>query len=196
MKESLKIKYISNSRLSGYTSFEEYRRNLIISKNSYIPLAVLEIALRNALDSYLSSKIGFEWHLDSSFLTQGAMIKVQEAKDIIDKRKEACTKEKIIAELNFGFWVNLFQRPYQDHLRIKELKLIFPYMPSKATMLVNREEVYKKLDHIRNFRNRIFHYEKVINKDHFSDILNEIHFMLNMFDAELAEFAMELNNDK
>lgn len=63
-------------------------------------------------------------------------------------------------------------------------------------MLVNREEVYKKLDHIRNFRNRIFHYEKVINKDHFSDILNEIHFILNMFDAELAEFVMELNNEK
>lgn len=125
MKESLKIKYISNSRLSGYASFEEYRHNLIVSKNSYIPLTVLEIALRNALGSYLSGKIGFEWHLDASFLTQGAIAKVQEAKDIIDKRKELCTKEKIIAELNFGFWVNLFQKPYQDHLRIKDLKLIF-----------------------------------------------------------------------
>ena len=133
--------------------------------------------------------------MDDSFLTQGAKAKIQEAVEIIGKRKEPCTKEKIIAELNFGFWVNLFQKPYQDHMRTKDLKIIFPSLPPKEIMLINREEVYKKLDHIRNFRNRIFHYEKVINKDHFCKVSKEIYFILDMFDTELAEFAKELNSD-
>lgn len=193
MKESLRLQYISPTRLSAYTSFDEYCQNLLISKNAYIPLSILEIALRNALDSYLSIKIGSDWHLDNTLLTHGAQKKILEATDTLNNRKEAITKEKIIAELNFGFWVNLFQKPYQNHLRTKDLRLIFPNMPSKEQIILNREEIYKKLDHIRRFRNRIFHYEKVINKNHYDTIDEEIYFILEIFDGELAVFARRLN---
>ncbi|MDP3265615.1 MAG: hypothetical protein Q8M39_02175 [Sulfuricurvum sp.] len=193
MKESLRLQYISPTRLSAYTNFDEYCQNLLISKNAYIPLSILEIALRNALDSYLSIKIGSDWHLDITLLTHGAQKKILEATDTLNNRKEAITKEKIIAELNFGFWVNLFQKPYQNHLRTKDLRQIFPNMPSKEKIILNREEIYKKLDHIRRFRNRIFHYEKVINKNHYDTIDEEIYFILEIFDSELAKFARDLN---
>ena len=166
-----------------------------MSENFYFLLQNLEVTLRNAIyDSYTNcsqfSKPFFYLREQNTtkpynreFHSYACWKMIGTVKHNLQKNSVTVTDGKIISELNFGFWVNLFQRPYQDHLRIKELKLIFPYMPSKATMLVNREEVYKKLDHIRNFRNRIFHYEKVINKDHFSDILNEIHFMLNNFNV-------------
>lgn len=193
VKESLRLQYISSTRLSTYGNFDEYCQNLLISKNAYIPLSILEIALRNALDSYFSIKISNDWHLDNSFLTHGAQKKILEAVDTLNSRKEAITKEKIIAELNFGFWVNLFQKPYQNHLRTKDLRQIFPNMPSKEQIILNREEIYKKLDHIRRFRNRIFHYEKVINKNHYDTIDEEIYFILEIFDNELAKFAKNLN---
>lgn len=193
VKESLRLKYISPTRLSADIDFNEYCQNLLISKNAYIPLSILEIALRNALDSYFSLKIEMEWHLDNTVLTQGAQKKIIEAIDTLNARKETVTKEKIIAELNFGFWVNLFQKPYQNHLRTKNLRHIFPNMPSKAERIINREEIYKKLDHIRRFRNRVFHYEKVIHKNHYETIDEEIYFILEMFDSELAAFAKDLN---
>ncbi|MFZ2967492.1 MAG: hypothetical protein WA080_00385 [Sulfuricurvum sp.] len=196
MKESLKLKYISEDRLSSYNDFEEYRQNLLISKNAYIPLSILEIALRNALNTYLAIKIGQDWHVDNTFLTPMAQKKIKEVNDTLKGRKEIDSKEKVIAELNFGFWVSLFQKPYQNYFRTKDLRQIFPNMPSKKEIFLDREEIYKKLDHIRRFRNRVFHYEKVINKDRYNDIEKDIHFVLAIFDDELADFAMVLNKSE
>lgn len=196
MKESLKLKYISEDRLSSYNDFEEYRQNLLISKNAYIPLSILEIALRNALNTYLTIKIGQDWHVDNTFLTPMAQKKIKEVNDTLKGRKEIDSKEKVIAELNFGFWVSLFQKPYQNYFRTKDLRQIFPNMPSKKEIFLDREEIYKKLDHIRRFRNRVFHYEKVINKDRYNDIEKDIHFVLAIFDDELADFAMVLNKSE
>jgi len=196
VKESLKLKYISENRLSSYNDFEEYRQNLLISKNAYIPLSILEIALRNALDTYLTIKIGQDWHTDNTFLTSMAQKKIKEVNDTLKGRKETDSKEKVIAELNFGFWVSLFQKPYQNYFRTKDLRQIFPNMPQKKEIFLDREEIYKKLDHIRRFRNRVFHYEKVIKKDHYNDIEKNIHFVLAIFDDELADFAMVLNKSE
>lgn len=196
MKESLKLKYISENRLSSYNDFEEYRQNLLISKNAYILLSILEIALRNALDTYLTIKIGQDWHEDNTFLTPMAQKKIKEVNDTLKGRKEIDSKEKVIAELNFGFWVSLFQKPYQNYFRIKDLRQIFPNMPPKKEIFLDREEIYKKLDHIRRFRNRVFHYEKVINKDHYNDIEKDINFLLVIFDDELADFALVLNKSE
>jgi len=196
VKESLKLKYISEDRLSSYNDFEEYRQNLLISKNAYIPLSILEIALRNALNTYLTIKIGQDWHVDNTFLTPMAQKKIKEVNDTLKGRKEIDSKEKVIAELNFGFWVSLFQKPYQNYFRTKDLRQIFPNMPSKKEIFLDREEIYKKLDHIRRFRNRVFHYEKVINKDRYNDIEKDIHFVLAIFDDELADFAMVLNKSE
>lgn len=196
MKESLKLKYISEVRLSSYSDFEEYRQNLLISKNAYIPLSILEIALRNALDTYLTIKIGQDWHTNNTFLTPMAQKKIKEVNDTLKGHKETDSKEKIIAELNFGFWVSLFQKPYQNYFRTKDLQQIFPNMPSKKEIFLDREEIYKKLDHIRRFRNRVFHYEKVINKDHYNDIEKDISFILAIFDDELANFVLVLNKSE
>lgn len=196
MKESLKLKYISENRLSSYNDFEEYRQNLLISKNAYIPLSILEIALRNALNTYLTIKIGQDWHADNTFLTPMAQKKIKEVTDTLKGRKETDSKEKVIAELNFGFWVSLFQKPYQNYFRTKDLRQIFPNMPSKKEIFLDREEIYKKLDHIRRFRNRVFHYEKVINKDHYNEIVKDINFVLSIFDDALAEFAITLNKSE
>jgi len=125
-----------------------------------------------------------------------AQKKIKEVNDTLKGRKETDSKEKVIAELNFGFWVSLFQKPYQNYFRTKDLRQIFPNMPQKKEIFLDREEIYKKLDHIRRFRNRVFHYEKVINKDHYNDIEKDIHFILAIFDDELADFAMVLNKSE
>ena len=193
MKESLISHFISDERFSAYENFEEYQVNLSISKRAYVPLSVLEVSLRNAIDIHLTTKVGSEWYLDETFLTKDSKEKVNQAIALLNKRRESASKQKIIAELSLGFWVNLFKKPYDKKLRINDLKKIFPNLPDRTVMLVSREILYKKLDYIRNFRNRVFHYEKVVNKNHYSVIFDEIDSILNYFDNEIYEFTKKVN---
>ena len=71
MKENIKNRYFSSVRLSSYNSFDDYKSNLKISKEYYIPLSILEIGLRNAINDCFSIEFGENWinsdilHLDS-----------------------------------------------------------------------------------------------------------------------------------
>lgn len=195
MNSSLISKFISTQRLNKYNNFDEYSKNLVFSKNAYIPLSVLEIALRNSVDNLFSHTIGVEWIKNNDFLTKDSIKKIQEAKAILLRRGEEISKSKIIAELSFGFWVNLFKKPYSKNLRIQNLKKIFLNLPPIKEKIINREVLYKQLNHIRNFRNRIFHHEKVLNKDDYNQIFDEIYDILSYFDEEVCVFVKRVNNE-
>lgn len=193
MKENLIKQFISENRFKSYENIDEYSKNLLFSQNAYIPLSILEIALRNALDNHLSNKVSNLWYEDD-FLTNDSKEKITQAKALLAKRREKTHKEKIIAELSFGFWVNLFKKPYDKKLRIKDIKTIFPNLPNKEEQLINREILFTKLNHIRNFRNRVFHYEKVLNKDNYNNIFDEIFEIIGYFDKELYDYTKSLKN--
>jgi len=193
MKETLIDNFISQKRIGSYKNIDEYIENLTFSKSSYIPLSVLEIALRNAINNFFSVVVGIDWYEDATFLTKDGIKKVNDAKSVLIGRRENVSKNKVIAELSFGFWVNLFKKPYDKKLRIKELRKIFPNLPKPEQKFINREIIYRELNHIRNFRNRVFHYEKVINKDSYNSVHNEIYEILSYFDDELKEFAFSTN---
>lgn len=193
MKDSLVEQFISQERFSAYGSIGEYEQNLTFSKQSYIPLSILEVALRNSIDKLLSTKISDSWYEADWFLTKDSRLKILQAIELLEKRKESISKHKIIAELSFGFWVNLFKKPYEKKLRINDLKKIFPNFPPRNSKIVNRDSLYKELNHLRNFRNRVFHHERVLNKDGYNDIFNEINEILKYFDNDIYEFAKRLN---
>jgi len=193
MNSSLISRFISDDRLSSYKNIVEYEENLLFSKKSYIPLSILEVALRNSIDILLSEKVDYYWYEKNDFLTKDSKRKVLQAIELLAIKKEKITKHKIIAELSFGFWVNLFKKPYEKKLRINDLKKIFPNLPSKNDKLVNRESIFKELNHIRNFRNRVFHHEKVLNRDDYNLIFDEIDEILSYFDNEIYLFTKRVN---
>jgi hypothetical protein len=194
MKISLIKKYISSERFRSYSGIDEYLENLVFSKKAYIPLSILEISLKNSINDLLTDKLGENWLENKDFLTNDSLRKIEEAKKILYKRAELISKSKIIAELSFGFWVNLFKKPYEKKLRTKDIQKIFTNLPPKKEKIINREVIYKELNHIRNFRNRVFHYEKVINKDNYNQIFDEIDEVLFYFDKELFDCAKKANN--
>ncbi|MCT7531085.1 Abi family protein [Aliarcobacter cryaerophilus] len=194
MKISLIKKYISSERFRSYSGIDEYLENLVFSKKAYIPLSILEISLKNSINDLLTDKLGENWLENKDFLTNDSLRKIEEAKKILYKRAEPISKSKIIAELSFGFWVNLFKKPYEKKLRTKDIQKIFTNLPPKKEKIINREVIYKELNHIRNFRNRVFHYEKVINKDNYNQIFDEIDEVLFYFDKELFDCVKKANN--
>jgi hypothetical protein len=193
MKDGLIKKFITDKRFESYANLDEYQANLVMSKQSYIPLSILEVSLRNSIDALLTHKVSEDWHKDETFLTRDSSFKIKQAIELLERRRESISKHKIIAELSFGFWVNLFKKPYDKKLRINDLRKIFPNLPPKTVKLINRERIYKELNHIRNFRNRVFYYEKVVNKNNYNTIFKEINEILKYFDSDIYEFSNNMN---
>jgi len=195
MNSVLIHKYITEKRFSKYESLEQYEENLLLSKKYYIPLSILEVTLRNAINQHFEKFYGAGWLLnEASFLQKDHLSKIFDAKQKIKSRKETLLKEKLIAELSFGFWVNLFKSSYDSQMRIANLKQIFTNLPSKDVKLINRNELFQIINHIRNFRNRIFHHEKIVNKIEFQNIGTEIDEILGYLHKDILAFSKRVNN--
>lgn len=194
MRDEIKSKFISDIRLSHYKDFDEYKQNIKDSEEYYILLSIFEISLRNSIDNYFRKKISSDW-LNSQILHPDTKQRIIESRNKISQRKEKISHDKIIAELPFGFWTSLFRKSYSNLFRIKDIKNIFPNIPKKSEKLITRYILDKELNKIRKFRNRVFHYEKIINKDEHVNIKEDIYSLLIYFDDEIYLFAKELTNE-
>jgi len=149
-----------------------YRKNQIISEYMFVPIQNLEIALRNALHSSISTVWGDKWFDHPKLgLTSWQLKKVESAKDDLRKRSRPAESSRIVAELNFSFWASMFSGELEHSLWHKGLMpIVFPASP--ATPL--RRTVYSDLEAIRDFRNRVFHHEPIFRKLVVTDIHDKI----------------------
>lgn len=94
-----------------------------------------------------------------------------------EAQKDPNNKDHLISELTFGFWAYLFSSAYKKALWSKHptlLKEIFDC--TKETLVSGR--VYERVNRIRMYRNKVFHYGSLITV---TDALNEparIHNMI------------------
>jgi len=196
---------ISKDRLDEYGKFLKtnktktiliyYILNSEISKSLYIPLQNLEVALRNSMHKTLSSYYKTEeWYDEVGLLEQKELNKINEVKVKLKNSKETITPSKIIAELSFGFWTMLFSKKYEQKIWNKHIKNIFPNMPNHAR---KRKVIAPQINAIRYFRNKVFHFQQIIDKHNLEvihiDILNFIKWLnLALYDVTI-EFD-EFNN--
>lgn len=196
MNDEVIKKYITQSRLSAYSDMEEYKQNLLVSKSMYIPLSILEVSIRNVVDNHFSHFYGNGWLInEAAFLQRDAIRKITQAKERIQEREESLTREKLVAELPFGFWTSLFQQPYDKNLRFSNLRQIFSNLPKQEEKIVDRKYLSSQLNLIRAFRNRISHHEKVTGKEKYMNIENDILEILNFLHVELHAYVTRLNNE-
>ncbi|MEA3492321.1 MAG: hypothetical protein U9R27_10520 [Campylobacterota bacterium] len=196
MNENLINKYITIERLSTYKNIEDYKQNLQKSKHLYIPLSILEVTLRNSINNLYERFYGRGWLInEANFLHQKELEKIHHAKSKLRDKNDTLIKDKLIAELTFGFWTGLFKTLYDNKMRFNNLKQIFPNLPSRDIQKIDRKNLSKKLNHIREFRNRVFHHEN-INKELYATIEDDIYEILDFFDSEIANFVRELNKEE
>jgi len=154
--------YLSEHRLEtfGYSE-SEYIKNLFCSRDMYIPLAILEVSLRNTIHASLTEHFQRpDWWEALRSLPQASylMMQVDSARKKVHAKKH--TIPSIVAELNFGFWCSLFESKYEI-LLWKPLRLIFTGIEKKHRQ---RKPIRRLLEDIRLFRNRVYHYEPVLYK--------------------------------
>lgn len=182
--------------MKQYKSIDEYFKNLQLCKEYYIPLSLVEIALRNSLNSHFKQKISQDWLLDKNFIQPQHQSKIDISVKLLKLEKKKVEQDNILAELSFGFFVTFFKAAYKNYLRYNDLKQIFPNLPSSKNKSVNRHFVFAKLNNIRLFRNKVFHHDKIIGKIEYQNMINEIYEILSYFDKEIVHITKDLNKMK
>lgn len=158
------IAVISKKRAEAYgfskednlTVLDKYLSNIKICESFYPLLDFFEISLRNRINNVFVEDFGEDWLLDNDFFDNETKNAVTEAQERLRKKKKYPVNHRLVAELNFGFWSNLFNKKY--HVIWQQDKRII------RTFVNNRFDikmVNKELEILRNFRNRVFHFETI-----------------------------------
>jgi len=162
--------FLSTERLHTYLRLAEgnerkaidlYVENLRQCQIFYFKLHWLEIGLRNVINRQLSEKYGDQWFNNPRIgLNEKDKLQIQKAKNNLEKERKSLTNGNLISELNFGFWVNIFNL-YYDTLWRHCLRQAF----TPKTGVLERKQLSKRLHPILKLRNRIAHYEPIVDYD-------------------------------
>jgi hypothetical protein len=157
----------STSRLETYfrlfpndkeLAIRYYQINTQISESLYPLLSNFEIVLRNSIHNSFSIHFkNTNWFEEIEYKELIDQINVAKSK-IISSNK-TLTIDKLVSELTLGFWTSLFNKKYAKDLW-KPLMYTFPLIEKEQKY---RDKIAFKLNNIRKFRNRIFHYEPICN---------------------------------
>lgn len=215
--------YLSSARISRYltaTSNSQtravrlYKANLKVAQAFHPLLGLLEVILRNRLNDILTAHFsdpdwiinqrrGFMVHPSLTYIHKrtGKPVTNDFLKKDVDKAERrlrklgvAATSGKIIAELTFGFWTDIFEPHHYRILFGKPIKM-FSTLPTGY----GRKEVCAELHKIRKFRNRINHNEPIcfngINIDFSSaeDVHKSMKDILSWIDPEIVKWVAELD---
>ncbi len=193
-------KAISKDRLKHYSYIfpnssedeliQKYLLNMKLSKSLYLPLQNLEITFRNNIHNTLSNELQNNfWFEDDNFLDIRLIKKVQEAKNTIHKNKEL-THGRIISELSFGFWTYLLAKQYEQKIWNKYIKKIMPNIPRR---LATRKKLSERINTIRNLRNKVFHFDTIINIKNLADIHKQILEYIYWLNEDVYNLTLEFD---
>jgi hypothetical protein len=190
--------YLSSPRFNVYLAktnndfdkaYRLYKVNIELSETFYPILSILEVSLRNAVNETL--KLHFNdlfWFKNS--LPVEFLPFVSDATQKLTAQRKTITADRIIAELNFGFWNRLFNRHYTG-LLWKPLRLIFQNTPKH---LRQRDTIADALYRIRTLRNRVYHYEPIFgNLQDLEKQYNEMLTFLAWFDNGLPKLLTDID---
>jgi len=157
-----------------------YLWNIALCEALYPTLQVIEVALRNSMHNAASALLGTPYWFDPPFMNgpkrtiqrdQVAAARENWSKN--ERRKHPrgsvlppATPGQLVAELMFGFWTGLMNRPFITPFWPAAptannpgiLAAVFPHVPTRYR---SREPLFHRFERIRILRNRVFHYEHV-----------------------------------
>ncbi len=169
--------YLDASGGDHGTALQLYARNSQLGAAFHGPLQALEVALRNAMHARLEERYGSQWY------THPAAGLDSHAHDsmagVLRHGADVPTADRFVASMSLGFWVRLVGRggrvnggrkaDYDRTLWRPALRRAFPGHP--------RREVQRRLNSLRQLRNRIAHHEPIVgwdlNRDH-DDLLEAL----------------------
>lgn len=141
-----------------------YKLNIELSECLFGIMSIFEVVLRNHIDRYYRQYFNdYEWLKNQcgqgrlfshpSFIHSGFESRTKILTTIAQLGRRY-THDRLVAELNFGFWTYMFA-PIQFRVGGQWLHKIYTHRP-KGT---SQGQIFNELDEVRNLRNRIAHHE-------------------------------------
>jgi hypothetical protein len=157
--------YMIIGRGDLWVALHLYTRNTELSEALYGIVQGFEILLRNATHVALSKGFATEQWWDLAGLREQEQNDIAEARRQIAERLTEVTPGRVVAELNFGFWANLYSNFYEQGFWVKHLRSVFPAR-------LSRKVFHDRLTVLKLLRNRIAHHETLIRRDVRQDYTN------------------------
>ena len=148
--------YLSLAGNDGELALQLYTRNAALGAAFHGPLQALEITLRNAVHDTMTQVYGNCW-FDSAPLRDPEQKAVVKATQSLQRENKPQTPGRVIAAVNFGFWVALFAKKYDATLWRTVLHQLFGSSRPRA-------DLHDLLDRLRTLRNRIAHHEPILQR--------------------------------
>lgn len=167
MEEALSLerfgRYLSWAGGNRDRALQLYALNTQLSEALYIPLQMLEVALRNRIHSVMSAARKDEcWFQDDRVITLPHQRRqVTEALNELAKAKKVATPGRVVAALTFSFWTAMFGRPYENLWQM-HLHRIARRPDGRG---LRRKDLAGELTLIRHLRNRVAHHEPILHCD-------------------------------
>lgn len=152
-KERL-TRYLGATKQDMPKALALYEANVQLSEVLYGLLHGLEVMVRNAAHYALTAGYGTAAWYDAAPLSPYWKDQLTRAQL---KPGAAGKPGKVIAELTFGFWVDLLSRPNHNRLWMgRKLSAAFP------NTTLHREIIHERLKAIHLLRNRLSHHEPIL----------------------------------
>lgn len=182
---------ISAARLQRYQSATgddletavNYIWNMALAEALYSSLNTVEIALRNTIHDTLTAHFGVPTWYD-----RRGLLEPYQANEVVSTKKRIVnygnpvTPDRVVSELNFGFWVTILSRNYDARFwqafRQATLRQAFPQVPRRERQRVT---IHAHFNAIRELRNRVFHHEPLFDdallRQRHGDVYRAIHWI-------------------
>ncbi|MFN8340266.1 MAG: Abi family protein [Cyclobacteriaceae bacterium] len=191
-----------------------YKANLKISQAFLPVLAILEVAIRNRLNTILTAHFSDpDWitNQKNAFMIDPRLRRfdqrtrrqipnhtlrqqVEKAERKLRSARVTITSGKVISEQTFGFWTEFFERSHYRILLGRPIQ-IFANLPPRH----GRQIAYETLNNIRLFRNRLYHNEPIcfngnaIDFQKAEDIYDAIRDVYSWLDPELLRWIGDVD---
>lgn len=144
-----------------------YKMNMRLACEMFIIVSGFEIALRNAIHTKVSARLGEDW-LGRSVKKGGVFYSLppKAKRNIVSTAKKLKANNKydsdqMVASMEFGTWKYMFSKIQYEATGQCLLK-IFPSKPkSSKEAQYDRRYFFNELDHVNSLRNRLAHHEPI-----------------------------------
>jgi hypothetical protein len=185
-------RYLPEAKGNKHLAIRLYVWNARLCEAFYLPTQLAEVAARNAIHKPVERRFTAKWYDVVGFKALlPPRLEAELRKVVADERwarRAAFSANHVIAGLSFGFWLNLLTTSYEKHFWATGLQKSFPHLPGA----IDQEELYKRLDRLRNWRNKIAHHYAIFDR-HPKDELANTSEIISWICPETHWFANELS---
>jgi hypothetical protein len=157
-----------------------YAWNAQVSAALLAPLHVCEVVIRNAAADALEAVYGPHWPWETTFvlsLPNPSGNSYSSRRDLRSVAARQPSTGKVIPELKFVFWQEMFTHRHDVRLWDAHLMRIFPSHDPANSVVSLRRAIYTDLEAIRKLRNRIAHHEPIFTRNLREDFKRMVHLV-------------------